>query len=1145
MSKIVENYFKTHDIAQHHINSFNSFITKGIKEIVNANDCVTSEVDPNWYVKYLDIKIGTPEIRDGQNKHSLTPQECRLRDLTYSSPIYVDIEYTRGQEVLTQKNLLIGRMPIMLRSQNCVLYKKNYDDLLQFQECPLDPGGYFIINGSEKVILMQEQASKNRIFTFKNDTDIVCEVTCISTEKKSRLMLQINKKGQVGNFNFFKLNSVFNVKFHLQIVVKHNLFPKDGIPVFILFKAMSGLSDMEIASLILRNIPQSMEIFKILLPSIEHCYELKILSEISALEYIGKKITLSRESSKHPASIAFEVIYNSVLTHIPVINDSFYPKVFYLAFMVRRLLLAHTDPDKHIDNRDFYGNKRLELAGTLIGFVFEDAFKRYNSSIMVFDGFFNYFILIIFIFKATANKYIPKVKVCQFDVTKHMTSNLITHALNNAIATGNWSIRRFRINRIGVSQVLSRLSNLASLGMLTRINSQFEKTRKTTGPRSLQSSYWGIVCPSDTPEGESCGLVKNIALMCQISTEDNDKEIYRLCSESGYVIAYGIVDFDKLDIDVYYLFINGVIVGYITNPCVFTSIMRNHRRCKRISKFTSIYKNDCHQAVYITSDAGRLCRPYVIVDENGYQRLTHQHVEFVERDLMTFNDLIDMGIIEYLDMNELNDCFIAINEHAILPGKTTHMEIEVFTILGICASIVPFPHCNQSPRNTYQCAMGKQAMGVIALNQNLRNDSLLYTIQYPQYPLVQTKPMKMFNWIPAGQNPTVAVMSYSAYDLEDATVLNKSSIEFGYARCFVYKNAKIDLKTYPNRSCRDVLSYPKLEDSSKFKCRYAALEPDGIASPESVVQEEQFLVNKQSPDLMTNESLFGDAQTKYRSNPLVYRTSNPSVIDKVTISNNDEDVIIKVLYRQMRAPIVGDKFSSRHGQKGVIGAIFNKALMPFTGDGISPDTIMNPHGFPSRMTVGKLKEMTAAKAAALKGTIHDATVFGGTSMDECFEIMHQHHRLYSGKELVVSGITGELIPDEVYIGPIYYQRLKHMVSDKVHSRSIGPTTSLTRQPTEGRSRDGGLRVGEMERDCLIGHGTSFSLLERFMFSSDSYEMEICNSCNFIVAAKFCMKCNSSENLIKVRIPYAFKLLAQELFSMGIHPAMGFNFNKHY
>jgi len=244
----------------------------------------------------------------------------------------------------------------------------------------------------------------------------------------------------------------------------------------------------------------------------------------------------------------------------------------------------------------------------------------------------------------------------------------------------------------------------------------------------------------------------------------------------------------------------------------------------------------------------------------------------------------------------------------------------------------------------------------------------------------------------------------------------------------------------------------------------------------------------------------------------------------------------------MRPPIVGDKFSSRHGQKGVIGAIFNKAIMPFNCDGISPDTIMNPHGFPSRMTVGKLKEMTASKAAALKGTIHDATVFGGTEMSVCFDIMKKHYRMHSGKELVISGITGELIPDEVYIGPIYYQRLKHMVSDKVHSRSIGPTTSLTRQPTEGRSRDGGLRVGEMERDCLIGHGTSFSLLERFMFSSDVYEVEICNSCNFLVAAKFCLKCNSSENIMKVRIPYAFKLLAQELFSMGIHPAMGLKFN---
>lgn len=739
----------------------------------------------------------------------------------------------------------------------------------------------------------------------------------------------------------------------------------------------------------------------------------------------------------------------------------------------------------------------------------------------------------------------------QFDVTKHMTNQSITHALNNAIATGNWNIRRFRINRIGVSQVLSRLSHLSTLGMLTRINSQFEKTRKTTGPRSLQSSYWGIVCPSDTPEGESCGLVKNLALMCQISTEDDDRQIYDICSASSHVIPFGVLEFDKGDHKLFYLFINGVNVGYVSDVVAFTESIRNCRRRGQIPKYTSIFTNHAHQSIYIFSDAGRLSRPYIIVDLNGQSRLTAEHAKLVERGVINFDDLIEMGLVEYLDINELNDCYIALNKEGIQPGKTTHLEIELFTILGICASIVPYPHCNQSPRNTYQCAMGKQAMGVIGLNQNIRNDTLLYTIQYPQFPLVQTKPMKMFKWMPAGQNPTVAVMSYSAYDLEDATVLNKSSIEFGYARCFVYKNAKIDLKTYANSNVKDIVGLPKLDEHSKSKYKYSALEADGIASPESVILENQLLVNKSSPNQTESSagheagrsSFSFNVKPNYEESGLVYRNSNNSVIDKVTISNNDDKVVIKILNRQMRIPIVGDKFSSRHGQKGVIGAIFNKAMMPFTCEGVSPDTIMNPHGFPSRMTVGKLKEMTAAKAASLKGTVHDATVFNGTTIEECFEIMQNNYRLNSGKELLVSGITGELMPEEVYIGPIYYQRLKHMVSDKVHSRSIGPTTTLTRQPTEGRARDGGLRVGEMERDCLIGHGTSFSLLERFMFSSDVYEMEICNTCNFIVAIKYCTRCNSSENITKVRIPYAFKLLAQELFSMGIHPAMGFNASK--
>ncbi|KAI2797840.1 DNA-directed RNA polymerase III subunit RPC2 [Blomia tropicalis] len=790
------------------------------------------------------------------------------------------------------------------------------------------------------------------------------------------------------------------------------------------------------------------------------------------------------------------------------------------------------NPANHSDNRDFYGNKRLELAGTLIGYIFEDAFKRYNS-----------------VLTTTANRNLPKVKVAQFDVTKHMTGNMITHSLCYAIKTGNWAIRRFRINRVGVSQVLTRTSYLSMVGLLTRVNSQFEKTRKTTGPRSLQSSYWGIICPSDTPEGESCGLVKNLALMCQISTEDDDTEIYQICVQSPFVISYGAVDFDKLHLNLHYLFINGNIVGFVTNICDFTATMREHRRRGRISKYTSIYTNQYHKSVYISSDGGRLCRPYIVVNLDGVPEVTKEDIHYVQRHIKNFDDLVVEGKIEYLDMNELNDCYISPAPEQCVPGKTTHMEIELFTILGICASIIPYPHCNQSPRNTYQCAMGKQAIGLVALNQNCRNDTQLNMLQYPQYPLVQTKPMRMLDLLPAGQNPTVAVMSFSGYDLEDASVLNKSSIEFGYARCFVYKNMKTELKTYPSRQSRDILCSNVVKpDDTRNKWRLSSIEFDGMASPESVISENQIVVHKKSPDQMNVAQTMFDSgkstSTNYHDSSMVYRNSNNSVIDKVTISNHDEEVLVKILNRQMRPPIVGDKFSSRHGQKGVVGAIFNKTLFPFTSEGISPDMVMNPHGFPSRMTVGKLKEMTASKAAALKATVHDGTIFNGTNMDDCFDIMHKHFRLHSGKELMVSGITGELMPEEIFVGPIYYQRLKHMVSDKVHSRSIGPTTSLTRQPTEGRSRDGGLRVGEMERDCLIGHGTAFSLLERFMLSSDVCEMDVCNSCNFLAAGQFCMKCNSSEDIIKVQIPYAFKLLVQELFSMGVHPAIGFKLKKN-
>lgn len=1124
--KLLPSFLEVRGLVRQHLDSFNHFVEDGIKKILEANSEVRSDADANWFLRYTDIRIGTPEIEEGYNVNKkTTPHECRLRDITYAAPIYVDISYTRGNQRVIRQDLIIGRMPIMLRSNNCTLHNKTFDELITAKECPYDSGGYFIINGSEKVILIHEQLSRNRILIEEGP---VCQVTSSTAERKSRTNLVIGRKGQ--------------------ITMKHNSFLDEGIPVFIVFKAMDFIDESEIVDLICGTLKENGDVDKVdpnlLMPSIDECHRKEIWTSEQAIFYMASKLKskfplhLEKNSpiggGKTAIDVTRDLLHTTILAHIPVPNFNYRIKGIYLSQMVRRLVLA-IDNEAYIDDRDYYGNKRLELAGSLVGILFEDLFKRFNSEL-----------------KTIADKNIPKVKAAQFDVTKHMRQDLISNGLINAIATGNWTLKRFKMERIGVTQVLSRLSYISALGMMTRINSQFEKTRKTSGPRSLQASQWGLVCPCDTPEGESCGLIKNLALMTHITTDIDEDCIIDMCLSIGGVQDISFVESGHKMAKEFIVFVNGAIIGTIVSPRKLVNTLRSLRRQGRISEFISISTNSLHRAVYIATDGGRLCRPYIILDpDTGKCFIDNKHMDALTEGKMKFQDFIDQGLVEYLDVNEASDVHIALSPESVVKGRTTHLEIEPFTLLGVCAGIIPYPHNNQSPRNTYQCAMGKQAMGTIGLNQRERIDTLMYLVAYPQKPLVKTKTIELihFDKMPAGQNAIVAVMSYSGYDIEDATVINQASLDRGYGRCFVYRNQKCFLRKYPSLSnASDKLNGPLISTEPPFKAtfQHSTLDSDGIVAPGEIIQNRQVMVNKCSPTALnlpeaadsSTSTPYGVEVISFKDVPVTYRNPVSSCIEKVLItSNTEESFLIKLLLRQMRRPEVGDKFSSRHGQKGVIGLIAPQEDFPFAINGIVPDMIMNPHGFPSRMTVGKLKELVAGKSSVLHGQFAYGTAFGGTSIQDITKLMLQSGYNYHGKELLTSGITGELLSAYIFIGPIYYQKLKHMVQDKVHGRSRGPRAVLTRQPTEGRARDGGLRLGEMERDCLIGHGVSMLLLERLMISSDAFDVEVCQTCGFLGYQKWCHYCRSSKSLASVQMPYAYKLLLQELQAMGIEPRL--------
>lgn len=1103
-------FLKVKGLVKQHLDSFNYFVDTDLKKIIRANELVLSDVDPEFYLKYLDIRVGHKSSSKSNKEVNLVPHDCRLRDLTYSAPIYVDVEYTRGRKIIVHRDLEIGRMPIMLRSNKCLLDNIDESQMANYDECPLDPGGYFIVNGTEKVILVQEQLSKNRIIVEADEKKNIVQasVTSSTHERKSK------------TYVITKNNKIY---------LKHNSISED-IPIVIILKAAGVISDLEVLQLVCGDDANYQDLFAI---NFEEAAKLEIFTQQQALSYVGKRVkTIRRAGAPKLSQLqeGIEAIATTIIAHLTVADLQFREKAIYIAMMTRRVLMTTHNP-KMVDDRDYVGNKRLELAGQLMSLLFEDLFKKFNSD-----------------FKANIDKILKKPsRVSEFDalLSINIHSNNITMGMNRAISTGNWSLKRFKMERAGVTHVLSRLSYISALGMMTRISSQFEKSRKVSGPRALQPSQFGMLCTSDTPEGEACGLVKNLALMTHITTDDEEDPIRKLCFVLG---CENILQLDSASLHIsgnYGIYLNGTLIGTTKFPVKFVGDFRTLRRSGKISAFVSIYINNHQFSVHIATDGGRICRPLIIVGNNNQSKVKAKHLLKLQQGKWAFDDFLNHGLVEYLDVNEENDSLIAIYESDLtMPQNITHLEIEPFTILGAVAGLIPYPHHNQSPRNTYQCAMGKQAIGAIGYNQFRRIDTLLYLMVYPQQPMVKTKTIELIDYdkLPAGQNATVAVMSYSGYDIEDALVLNKASIDRGFGRCQVLRKNTVNLKRYPNHT-KDILNGMRVDDSNNPIPAHSSLGPDGLGEVGMKLVNGQVYVNKGVPinasdSILNNPTMPVDVKENHRETPAYYKGPEPSYVDQVMMSVSDNDqALIKVLLRQTRRPELGDKFSSRHGQKGVCGIIVQQEDLPFNDQGISPDIIMNPHGFPSRMTVGKMIELISGKAGVLNGTLEYGTCFGGSDLQEMSDVLVKNGFSYSGKDMLYSGITGECLQAYIFFGPIYYQKLKHMVLDKMHARARGPRAVLTRQPTEGRSRDGGLRLGEMERDCVIAYGASQLLLERLMISSDAFEVDICNKCGLMGYNNWCTTCKSSENVINMTIPYAAKLLFQELISMNIAPRL--------
>jgi DNA-directed RNA polymerase II subunit RPB2 len=1170
----IEKYFKENSLVDHHIFSANDFYDVSIPKIFMDKNPIRYYAGLNkstnqykysakLYIggkKADKIYYGKPVIFDEQNVHYMLPNEARLRNMTYGISIHYDIEIEvtildeSGPIVLEKKmpaldHYFLGMFPIMLQSKLCVLANLPPETRYYMGECKHDYGGYFIIDGKEKVLIPQEKFGDNLMYTrpVKDNThDYSVEIRSVSEDiSKPRRTLAIRRVMAKTNSNEQFLVFIPDVRI--------------PVPLFIVMRALGIVSDKEICKTILHDLDANESYLEMLRPSIHDAGP--IFNQKTALEYIGSF------TKYHSIHAAYKCLIYQLLPHVGEMN--FKAKACFIGHMVFELIKVIRKEEQPTD-RDNYKYKRVQSSGVLMKELFlEYTNEMYTEVYKTMDKEFYYHESTYLDEEPIQNE---QSKFMNLFMDDYFKPRYIEEGFRKGFK-GNWGSKA-HTKRVGVIQSLNRLTYNSFISHLRRVDLDIDESNKLVGPHLLHGSQYGLFDPIDV--GGSVGIDKQMAMLCSFTNPVANRVLMKWLHENMREEDVKIRFLEECAYeDMHWLtkvFVNGVWIGMVQDPIRFKQVFITCRRLGLIPPFIGFAFDMKYKKISISSDEGRVIRPLFYVDKGKLSYETMSNVDkrtwkeclyglkklapFSSRDeIKQMKPGEDRVILEYLDNSELETLFIASQTFS---PECTHQEIHPSILFGVMGAQVLFPENSALARNDYSCIQGRQAVSLYHSNYLHRIDTTGVVLNYGQKPVVKSRFTKFINGEehPYGENAIVAIMCHTGFNVEDSILINESAIERGLFKVSYYSMYETYEETGDASKMEKRIANPVLSGATNLKpgYNYNELGENGIIKEGTVLDDKTVMIgsikySNENPTMVMDASIFS-------------AKGQTGIVDKVYFSENEEGRrIVKVRVREEREPNIGDKFSSRCGQKGTIGTRIPEADMPFTKDGLRPDLIINPHCMPSRMTINQLIECLFCKVAVTKGCAVDATPFvnQGPKHRLLGGLLNEYDLHSSGNEILYNGMTGEQIESEIYMGPTYYTRLKHMTQDKINYRSRGPRAALTRQTNHGRSKDGGLRIGDMERDSILSHGMSSFMYDSMMTRGDYYKMAICNQSGTIAIYNRSTQNFYSPladgplqfdqvdketfvpNLITkygkdfsiVEVPYCLKLLMHELTTMNV------------